>query len=157
MRAIALSLIGLVLAGSLAAEQKPVKPELADRIGDLAGALAGGNALLFLRQVDRQMPGYEDLRQNVRELISVGEVESSVKPLWQEEDGSRVTIRAEWSMLIRIGPPRPTGDLSQRRAVQNGEMVERKEMVTLVLEKRGRKWRFVDLKPLTLFAAPLAK
>ena len=65
MRAIALSLLVLVLAVCLAAEQKAVKPELADRIGDLAGALADGNASSFMHQFDRRMAGYEDLRQKV--------------------------------------------------------------------------------------------
>ena len=61
-------------------------------------------------------------------------------------------------MQIRVGPPIDNDvDLSNRRAHRNGNVVERKETVTLVLEKQGRKWRFVDVQPRALFDPPEAK
>ena len=58
------------LSASLARSSEPhaVPPELSERIGDLAAALADGNASEFLHQFDKRMAGYQDFGDKVGAL-----------------------------------------------------------------------------------------
>lgn len=148
-----------VLSAALAAGAEPhaVPPELAERIGDLAAALADGNAGEFLHQFDKRMPGFEDFSSKVRALVDVAQLVSSVKPFSEVIRGSRHVIEADWSLQVIIRDrPAGTGGLSPAGTSGHrpGETEERKQTVTLTLEKQGRRWRFVDIRPRSLFDPP---
>ncbi len=147
------------LSASLARSSEPhaVPPELSERIGDLAAALADGNASEFLHQFDKRMAGYQDFGDKVGALTELAELSSSVKPFSEEVVGARHVIQAEWSLeiTIRDEPPgargaSPAGSRSQRP----GSTEVRARTVTMTLEKQGRKWRFIDFQPRSLFDPP---
>ena len=61
--------------------------EVLDLVADAAGALSAGNASLFMKAFDPAMTGYAKLRQNVTDLVALGEVESMIDLLEDEGDG----------------------------------------------------------------------
>ncbi|MCX6620108.1 MAG: hypothetical protein NTY38_03320 [Acidobacteria bacterium] len=126
---------------AVAATPGPVSAELAARVGDLAGALADGNAGEFMRQFDRRMPGYEELRRNVQALVDLAAATSSVKPFSQEVEGARHIVQAEWSLEVKLKGP-------------HGGIEQRNQTVKLVFEKQGRNWRIVNITPRGLFDPP---
>lgn len=147
----------LSAAMARAAAPQAVAPELAERIGDLAAALADGNASEFLHQFDKRMAGFEDFSSKVRALADTAQLVSSVKPFSEEIRGSRHVIEADWSLQVIIrGRPVGTGGLSPSGSSGHrpGDTEERKRTVTLTLERQGRKWRFVDIQPRSLFDPP---
>lgn len=137
-----------------AEEPHAVPTELAERIGDLAAALADGDAAGFLHQFDKRMPGYQDLGGKVRALVEIAEVTSSVKPLSEEVHGLRHVIQADWTLQITIRGRPPGSAQTAGREYRPGHTEQRSRTVTLTLVKQGRHWRFVDFRPLSLFDPP---
>ena len=113
--------------------------EVLDLVADAAGALSAGNVSLFMRAFDPAMPGYAKLRENVRALIALGELESLIDPLEDEGDGQRRLAQVRWTLRMKRGE-------------QSANYVRREQVVKCRVEKRGGKWRIVELEPIEFFA-----
>jgi len=143
MRAIALS---VVIALALACFNGA--PLLADAHSDviqvvssLADGLTGVNVPEFMDVFDKEMPGYDTLRAYVTALTNQAEVNSSIEPVQETGDNQKRSIELDWYLEVRS-------------LLQDGPIVQRREVIHCELEKEGRKWKIVSIKPLDFFAPP---
>jgi hypothetical protein len=113
--------------------------EVLDLVADAAGALSAGNVSLFLKAFDPAMTGYAQLRENVRALIALGELESLIDPLEDEGDGQRRLEQFRWTLRMKRGE-------------QSASFARREQVVKCKVEKRSGKWRIVELDPIDFFA-----
>ena len=91
------------------------------------------------------MPGYAKLRENVTALIAQGEVQSLIDPLENEGDDRRRTVEFQWTLRM------------QRGQEQSASCARREQVVKCKVEKRGGKWRIVELEPIEFFAPASVK
>jgi hypothetical protein len=113
--------------------------EVLDLIADLAASLSAGNVSLFLKAFDPAMPGYAKLRDNVTGLIAQGDVQSFIDPLEDEGDDRRRAVQLQWTLLMHRGQ-------------ETTSFARREQVVKCRVEKRGGKWRIVELEPIEFFA-----
>jgi hypothetical protein len=131
----------LLLLLPLAARCRAADParEVVELISGAAGSLSAGDAAQFLKAFDPAMQGYAKLRENVTGLIAQGEVQSLIDPLEDEGDDRRRVARFQWTLRLRLGP-------------ESANFARREQVVKCVAEKRGGKWRIVELEPVEFFA-----
>ena len=105
----------------------------------MAAALTAVNAPQFMAAFDKNMSGYEKLKDQVDALVNQAEIASSVEPLKDDGDDAKRTVELDWYMEIRS-------------VAQDGPIVRRREIVTCELRKQGKRWKIVSLKPVEFFA-----
>jgi hypothetical protein len=134
-----------LLAVLLAAPLRGGDParEVWDVLASMAAALGEGDAAQFLRSVDSEMPGYQDLRVAVYGLVRQVEVESAIEPAQNNGDDRRRTLEVDWQL-----------HLIDRADLQH--LTERRAAVKCVFEKQGAKWKLVSFAPRDFFAPPSA-
>ena len=130
-------LLGIPLA--VCCHAADVAQEVVDLIADLAAALSAGNVTLFLQAFDPKMPGYAKLRENVTGLIAQGDVQSFIDPLEDEGDERRRVVQFDWTLLMHRGQ-------------EATSYARREKVLKFTVEKRGGKWRIVELEPVEFFA-----
>jgi hypothetical protein len=113
--------------------------EVVDLIADLAASLSAGNVALFLKAFDPKMPGYAKLRENVTGLIAQGDVQSFIDPVEDEGDERRRVAQFDWTLLMHRGQ-------------EATSFARREQVLKFSVEKRGGKWRIVELEPIDFFA-----
>lgn len=110
-------------------------------VRDASRALQAGNAPLFLAAFDRQeFAGYGELREQVTALVAQRRIASSVAVESVRGGPVEWTVDVDWLIELthKLDPSPPE---------------QRRDTLTLRVRKRGRRWRVVDLQPLTFFAA----
>jgi hypothetical protein len=85
------------------------------------------------------MAGYAKLRENVTGLIAEGDVQSLIDPLEDEGDDRRRAEQLQWTLLMHRGQ-------------EATSFARREQVVKCTVEKRGGKWRIVELEPIEFFA-----
>ncbi|MCU1339471.1 MAG: hypothetical protein JWO19_5052 [Bryobacterales bacterium] len=96
-------------------------------------ALANRDADAFLDQFDRQMPEYEKLRDEIRELVGVAqEIGSTIDVITDEGDEQKRTLELDWLLKIDTDEPR-------------------RQIVKCQVEKQGKKWKITRLEPVEFF------
>ena len=113
-----------------------------DTISAMASALAENNPDSFLNNVDKNMPGYEQLKSNVQALTAQAEIHSGIDQI--SEDGNEVTVN--WEM--RIEP------LSNLPSVQSERRVE---TLHLKFAQDGKRWKLAGLDHIEFFEPPRAE
>jgi murein L,D-transpeptidase YcbB/YkuD len=113
--------------------------EVLDLIADLAASLSAGNVALFLQAFDPKMPGFAKLRENVTGLIAQGDMQSLIDPLEDEGDDRRRVAQFDWTLLMHRGQ-------------EATSYARREQVLKFSVEKRGSKWRIVELEPIEFFA-----
>ena len=108
-------------------------------VGSMTAALTEVDVPAFMEAFDRDMPGYGDLKNQVTALVSQAEVASSVEPVQEGGDDSARTIDLDWFLQVRS-------------LINDGPIVERRQVVHCELRKEKKKWKIVGLKPLDFFA-----
>ena len=88
---------------------------------------------------DPKMPGYAKLRENVTGLIAQGDVQSFIDPVEDEGDERRRVAQFDWTLLMHRGQ-------------EATSYARREQVVKFSVEKRGGKWRIVELEPIEFFA-----
>jgi hypothetical protein len=131
----------VLLMISLAACCRAADParEVLDLIAEAAASLSAGNVALFLKAFDPAMKGYAKLRENVTGLVAQGDVQSLIDPLEDEGDDHRRVAQFHWTLRIEHGQ-------------QAASFTRREQVVKCTVEKRGGKWRIVELEPIEFFA-----
>jgi hypothetical protein len=129
----------LVLPLAVCCRAADAEREVLDLIADVAASLSAGNVALFLKPFDPKMPGYAKLRENVTGLVAQGDVQSLIDPLEDEGDDRRRVARFHWTLRMERGP-------------QAASFTRREQVVKCTVEKRGGKWRIVELEPVEFFA-----
>lgn len=105
----------------------------------LSDALADGNAVRFLAQVDGESwPGYAALRGNVVALVAQNEVGSSVDLIESTRSGEAFEVRLDW--LLQLRPASGDGPTETRRTDLRAR-----------LERRGQRWKLVEIEPVSFF------
>ena len=126
-------LAGSLLAASimLIAQERPA-PQM-EVFRDIAEALANRDADAFLDQFDRQMPGYEKLRDEIRELLAVTqEIGTTVDVISDEGDEQKRSLELDWVLKFDTEDPR-------------------RQVVKCRAEKQGKKWKITGLEPVEFF------
>jgi len=113
--------------------------DVIDLFGSLAAALTEVNVPAFMDGFDKDMPGYGDLKNQITALVNQADVTSSIEPVQEQADNTQYTIDLDWFLQVRS-------------LLDNGPIVERREVVHCELRKQKKKWKIVSLKPLDFFA-----
>ena len=128
-----LLLAGYLLATALAlvAQERPA-PQM-EVFRDIAEALANRDADAFLDQFDRQMPGYETLSDEIRELLAVTqEIGTTVDVISDEGDEQKRSLELDWVLKFDTDDPR-------------------RQIVKCRAEKQGKKWKITAFEPVEFF------
>ena len=113
--------------------------DVIDLIGTMTAALTEVDVPAFMDAFDPNMPGYDDLKNQVTALVNQAEVTSSVEPVQQNGDDEKRTIDLDWFLQVRS-------------LLNDGPIVQRRQVVHCELRKEKKKWKIVSLKPLDFFA-----
>ncbi len=124
---------------ALASAQTP--SAIRDLLGSMASSLTNAEPESFMRPIDRNMPGYDDLKRDITAMVAAANVACSIEPLRDSGDDTHHEVDLDW--LLEISSIQ-----------QVGPLVRRRETIHCVLEKRGKKWHITSLKPLSFFAPP---
>ena len=108
-------------------------------VGSMAAALTAVNVSEFMDAFDKNMPGYDELKIQVTALVNQADVTSSVEPIQEGGDDTNRTIDLDWFLQVRS-------------LIENGPIVQRRQVVHCELRKEKKKWKIVSLKPLDFFA-----
>lgn len=127
----------LLLAASLLRGDE--RQQLTDWLGELASRLSEDDPEDFLRAFDKELRGR--IESNVRGMLQGWEVASTVDILSITGEGDRRTLELDW--FLRLKP---------RSLV--GATAERRQPLTMVLQRAGKGWRIIDLTPLDFFSPP---
>ena len=139
MPAIARNAALLACCLALAQVRADSSSDVINLVGSLAAALTEVNVSEFMDAFDKDMPGYDDLKNQVTALVNQAEVTSSVEPIQEGGDDSRRTIDLDWFLEVRS-------------LINDGSIVQRRQVVHCELRKENKKWKIVSLKPLDFFA-----
>jgi len=124
--------VGPLLA-ALAASGQNRPPQHMEVFRAVTEALANQDADAFLDQFDRQMPEYEKLRDEIRELIATAqEIGSTLDVITDAGDEQKRTLELDWLLKIDNAAPR-------------------RQIVRCEVEKQGKKWRITRLEPVEFF------
>jgi murein L,D-transpeptidase YcbB/YkuD len=134
----------LFLLASVAAtlSAADTRQELIDLFGSMASALTENTPDVFLRAIDRSMPGYAQFAANVTALAAQNDLSSTIEINKQEGDESAQVVELDWILEIR---GRGQSHIFERRQT----------VVKGRLERVKKKWRVVSLEPAAFFAPPL--
>lgn len=113
--------------------------DVIDLVGSMAAALTEVNVSAFMDAFDKDMPGYDDLKNQVTALVNQAEVSSSVEPVQESGDDSKRSIDLDWFLQVRS-------------LLNDGPIVQRRQVIHCELRKEKKKWKVVALKPLDFFA-----
>ncbi|MGI8741351.1 MAG: hypothetical protein ACR2NN_02040 [Bryobacteraceae bacterium] len=112
-----------------------------DLFAQITSALSDDNAAGFLKGFDSKMPDYAHLKTQITAMLQNAEVANSVEALNDEGDESKRKVDLDWYLEIRS---RTAG----------GPLIRRREKIHCQIEKEGKHWRIVSLKPVAFFDAP---
>lgn len=145
MAAIARSLL-LWCALAAAALAADARTEITGELERMASGLSSANADTVLRPVADSLPGRAQLEENVRAMLRMAVVATTIEPREWKTEGARTVVTLDWFLEMRRG-----GDgsvlASQRR----------RQLVTTEWEKQGKRWKLVSLSPLEFFAPPASQ
>ena len=113
--------------------------EVHDLFASMAAALVEVNVPQFMDAFDKKMADYELLKAQIEALTNQAEVSSSIEPIKNEGDANKRSVDLDWYLEVRS-------------LLQDGPIVHRREVVHCELEKQGKNWKIVSLKPLDFFA-----
>jgi hypothetical protein len=115
--------------------------DVVDLFASMAAALSDDNPSGFMRAIDHKMPDYDRLKTQIEALVQSYEVGSSVEPLGDEGDDSKRDVDLDWYLELRSRVP-------------GGPFLQRRSVIHCKLEKAGKHWRVVSLKPADFFDVP---
>ena len=108
-------------------------------VTSLAGALTEVNVTRFMAAFSKDMPDYGTIEKDVTALVNQAEVTSSVEPVQEGGDDAQRTIDLDWFLQVRS-------------LLNDGPIVQRRQVIHCELRKEKKKWKIVSLKPLDFFA-----
>lgn len=130
----------LLLASlTLVSAQGDAHSDVIALFGQLSADLTNWNVAGFMDGFDKDMPGYDDLKTRVAALVNQAEVTSSIDPVEEAGDDTKYTLALDWFLQVRS-------------LLDNGAIVERRQVVYCQLRKEKKKWKIVSLQPIEFFA-----
>lgn len=137
MRVIGLSAI--LIAFAFARLNADAETEVDNLVGVMTAGLTEVDIPEFMSVFDKDMPGYEQLKSDVTALVDQAEVSSSVEPIKNEGNENKRTADLDWFLQVRS-------------LVQDGPLVQRREVVHCELIKEKNRWKIVSISPIDFFA-----
>lgn len=137
MRVIGLSAILLCLV--VAWLRADAETETDNLVGVMTAGLTEVDVPEFMSVFDKDMPGYERLKQEVTALVDQAEVSSSVEPIKNEGNESKRAVDLDWFLQVRS-------------LVQDGPIVRRREVIHCEIVKENKHWKIVSIAPIEFFA-----
>ncbi len=131
----------LLLAGVVSALQADDAADVWNLLTVMASALSDNKPDEFMNAFHREMPGYQDLRANIFDLLLAYEIQTSIEVLNEEGDNLSRSVELDW--FLEIVEKQDTAAVTRRR-----------EIVRCRLSKQQKKWRITFLEPLSFFAPP---
>jgi len=129
----------ILVAAALACLYADAQNEVTDLFASMAAALIEVNVPKFMDALDKNMPDYELLKNQIEALTNQAEVSSSIEPLKNDGDDKKRAVDLDWYLEVRS-------------LLQDGPIVRRREIIHCELEKEKKAWKIVSLKPLEFFA-----
>ncbi len=126
-------LLALLVGACLTAVGQDRPPAQMEVFRGVSEALANLDADAFLAQFDQQMPDYDKLRDEIRELMGTAqEIGTTIDVITDEGDDEMRMLDLDW--LLKI---------------DNGDA--RRQIVKCRVEKQGKKWKITALEPVEFF------
>jgi hypothetical protein len=126
-------LAGSLLAASLAALGQTPPPAYMETFRAVSEALANRDADAFLDQFNSHMPGFDRLRDEVRDLTATAqEIGSTIDVITDEGNDQKRSFQLDWLLTIDESEPR-------------------RQVVKCELEKQGKNWKITRLEPVEFF------
>ncbi len=113
--------------------------EVYDLAITLASALADNNPDTFEKALAKDMQGRERLLSAVRALLAQAETSSSIVQQQEDLEAERQTAVVEWTILLK-------------RRGDDVPSEQRRETVTIVAVREGKRWKVASITPSSLFA-----
>lgn len=134
----------LALAG--AAFAADAREEISNELANIAADFSSANADGILKRVSSTLPERNTLEDNLRAMLHLALVSTSIEVREFTAAGARATVSLDWYLEMR----------------RNGEgsllaTQRRREVIHTVWEKQGKRWKIVELKPLAFFAPPASQ
>ena len=139
MRAIARSVVAI--GACWFAVYADTHADIVDLFASMAAALSDDNPAEFMKGFDPKMPEYDRLKRQAEALVQSSEIGSAVEVLKDEGDESKRDVDLDWYLELRSRVP-------------GGPSMQRRSVIHCGVEKRGKHWRVVSLKPVEFFDAP---
>lgn len=112
--------------------------ELRNVLAGMATDLSAGNISGFIKALSSDMPGRDELRQQIAGLLAAYDLSCSVQIQTSSGDADRQSAQVDWY-------------LSGRSSNDNAVMVQRREVLTIDFIRRNRRWVVAKLSPLAFF------
>ncbi len=112
-----------------------------DTVAAMAAALAEENADGFLKRIDAQTPGYDQLSSSIQALLTQTDVRSVITPLANDGTDSERTLQLDWE--LRLKPKN-----------NDVRMSAREQAVTVRMRREKKGWKVVKIDPIAFFAPP---
>lgn len=113
--------------------------EVLDLLGTTASALADFNVPKFMDSFDKEMPGYDKLKESATALTNQAEVTSAIEPVKDEGDEAKRSVDLDWYMQVRS-------------LAADGPIVTRRQIVHCELRREGKRWKITSIAPMEFFA-----
>jgi len=139
MPAIGRSRFAAALLIACAALWADAHSEVLDLLGTTASALADFNVPKFMDSFDKEMPGYDKLKESVTALTNQAEVTSAIEPVKDDGDEAKRSVDLDWYMQVRS-------------LVPDGPIATRRQIVHCELRRDGKRWKITSIAPLDFFA-----
>jgi hypothetical protein len=134
-----LQLAGVAMLAVAARAQVTPPADVVDLFAGMSASLSVLNPEGFLAGIDKNAPEYDTLARSIRELLSQGDVSSSIEFVKDEGDGQKRVVELDWYLEIKT-------------AEAAGPLVRRREVIACRVEKQKKGWKVVSLKPVKFFA-----
>ena len=110
---------------------------------DLAADLSSDRADQFLRHFSKEMSGYGSLEDNVEAMLRASDVSTSLEIREFKATAKGFTATIDWYL-----------EMKRRQGDSQLETQRRRELITVEVEKQGRRWRITKLDPASFFQPP---
>jgi hypothetical protein len=129
----------LIASLALASARGDAHSDVIALFGSLAAALTDWNVPAFMDGFDKDLPGYDNLKTQVTALVNQADVTSAIVPIKEDGDDAKYRIDLDWFLQVRS-------------LLDNGPIVERRQVIHCQLRKEKKKWKIVSLEPIEFFA-----
>src|SRR5579863_7716407 len=104
-----------------------------------AEGLINDDSASFLDQVDRDMPAYAVLQDNVKGLLATYDVGSTIEEITDQGDDRKRTVELDWLLILK------------QKGAANSPQLTRRQVVKCTVERRGKQWKITALEPIDFF------
>ena len=104
-----------------------------------AEGLINDDAASFLDKVDRNMPGYAALQNNIEGLLAAYDVGATIEEITDEGEDQKRTVALDWLLILK------------QKGATNSPQQTRRQIVKCSVERRGKQWKITALEPIDFF------